>query len=214
MNETGSNFSPASSNFFQPPAAAVEFARGGALKRKDRLLLVADREDRAPDAVARAFAGGEFGNDMARRYPIAAGWCPAPRRSARDRRRGRACNAPSRTRRGPASPASCRSDRHSRAGRAPASRAGNSPPPRSRSAAAPVGAVAGRHRAAPLDQGPMRLAFRIEQARDRRIVVVANFFVTTVLRGVRSSVRNTPRYSSTCALPVNTSASRSRAAWS
>ena len=35
-----------------------------------------------------------------------------------------------------------------------------------------------------------------------------NFFVTTDLRGVRSSVRNTPRYSSACALPVNASASR------
>ena len=40
-------------------------------------------------------------------------------------------------------------------------------------------------------------------------------FVTTDFRGVRSaSVRNTPRYSSTCAAPVNTSAARSRAAWS
>src|SRR5207247_3516906 len=48
----------------QPSAAAVKFARGGALERKDRLLLVADREDRANDALARAFAGSEFGTDM------------------------------------------------------------------------------------------------------------------------------------------------------
>jgi len=41
---------------FQSSATAVEFARRRALERKDRLLLVADREDRAGDAVARAFA--------------------------------------------------------------------------------------------------------------------------------------------------------------
>ena len=35
----------------------VEFVRRRALEREDRLLLVADREDSADDAVAGAFAG-------------------------------------------------------------------------------------------------------------------------------------------------------------
>ena len=39
----------------QRAAAQIEFARGRALKRKNRLLLVADREDGARDTVARAF---------------------------------------------------------------------------------------------------------------------------------------------------------------
>src|SRR5258708_19898025 len=47
-----------------------ELARRGALERKDRLLLVADREDRAGDAVARAFAGSEFGDDMRNDIPL------------------------------------------------------------------------------------------------------------------------------------------------
>ena len=54
----------------QCPAAQVEFVRRGALKRKDRLLLVADREDGAHHAVARALAGGEFGNDMDDDVPL------------------------------------------------------------------------------------------------------------------------------------------------
>ena len=33
-----------------------------------------------------------------------------------------------------------------------------------------------------------------------------NFFVTTDLRGIRSSVRNTPRNSSTCAVPTDSNA--------
>ncbi len=56
--------------FLQCPAAQVEFVRRGALKRKDRLLLVADREDGAHDAVARALAGGEFGNDVGDDLPL------------------------------------------------------------------------------------------------------------------------------------------------
>ena len=71
MNDTGSNFSPASSNFFSSARRrSVEFVRRGALKRKDRLLLVADREDGAHHAVARAFAGGEFGNDVDDNVPL------------------------------------------------------------------------------------------------------------------------------------------------
>ena len=54
----------------QRPALQVELARGRALKRKDRLLFVADREDGALDAVARAFAGGEFGNEMRDDVPL------------------------------------------------------------------------------------------------------------------------------------------------
>ncbi len=54
----------------QSSAAAIEFARYGALERKDRLLLVADRKDRARDAVARAFAGGKFGNDVRDDIPL------------------------------------------------------------------------------------------------------------------------------------------------
>src|ERR1700682_3637368 len=52
------------------PALVGEFARRRALERKDRLLLVADREDRAGDAVARAFAGSEFGNDVSDDVPL------------------------------------------------------------------------------------------------------------------------------------------------
>ena len=54
----------------QRPAAQVEFARGRALEREDRLLLVADREHRAHHAVAGAGAGGEFGNDMGDDVPL------------------------------------------------------------------------------------------------------------------------------------------------
>ena len=54
----------------QRPAAQVEFARRRALEREDRLLLVADREHRAHHAVARARAGGEFGNDMRDDVPL------------------------------------------------------------------------------------------------------------------------------------------------
>src|SRR5690349_17697177 len=51
-------------------AARVEFARRGALKGEDRLLLVADREDRTLDALARALAGREFGNDVGDNVPL------------------------------------------------------------------------------------------------------------------------------------------------
>ena len=71
-----------------------EFAGRRALEREDRLLLVADREDGAA-AVVGAFAGEEFA-DQRLRSPTAWGWCPAPRRSAHDRCRDRACNAPRR----------------------------------------------------------------------------------------------------------------------
>src|ERR1700690_4674559 len=47
----------------------VEGARRRALEREDRLLLVADREHRAPRVGARA-AGGEFGDDGAHDAPL------------------------------------------------------------------------------------------------------------------------------------------------
>src|SRR5207302_8217223 len=50
--------------------ALRELTRCRALKREDRLLLVADREDRAGDAIARAFAGGEFGDDVVDDIPL------------------------------------------------------------------------------------------------------------------------------------------------
>src|SRR5581483_2908919 len=54
----------------QFPAPGVEFAGCGALKRKDRLFLVADRENRPRHALARAFAGREFGNKMIQNVPL------------------------------------------------------------------------------------------------------------------------------------------------
>src|SRR4051794_29004605 len=57
-------------SLLQPPAPAVELARCCALEREDRLLLVADRKDRAGDAFARACARGEFGNDMRDDVPL------------------------------------------------------------------------------------------------------------------------------------------------
>ncbi len=54
----------------QCPAAQVELAWRGALKRKDRLLLVPDREHRSHHAVARAGARGEFGNDVRDDVPL------------------------------------------------------------------------------------------------------------------------------------------------
>ena len=47
----------------------VELARRRALERKDRLLLVADREDRAPH-LPRAGAGEKFGRQMADDLPL------------------------------------------------------------------------------------------------------------------------------------------------
>src|ERR1700732_1079091 len=54
----------------QLASAHIEFMRGRALERKDRLLLVADGEDGAGNAVARALAGGEFGDDMGDDVPL------------------------------------------------------------------------------------------------------------------------------------------------
>ncbi len=54
----------------QAAATQVEFPGGGALKRKDRLLFVADREHRPDHAIARAGAGGEFGNDVRDDVPL------------------------------------------------------------------------------------------------------------------------------------------------
>src|SRR5438045_2088230 len=54
----------------QQPAARVEFAGRGALKGKDRLFLVTDREDRTLDALTRALAGRELGNDMSDNVPL------------------------------------------------------------------------------------------------------------------------------------------------
>ena len=54
----------------QGAAAQVELARRRALERKDRLLLVADREHRSHHAVARAGARGEFGDDVRDDVPL------------------------------------------------------------------------------------------------------------------------------------------------
>ena len=71
MNEIGSNFRPAAREpVLEVPPLVGEFVRRRALKRKDRLFFVADREDRAGDAVARAFARGEFGNDVRDNVPL------------------------------------------------------------------------------------------------------------------------------------------------
>ena len=86
---------PASNALAKCALHLVELLRLRALEREDRLLLVADREDRARD-LARARAGEELGRSAAGRSPIASGSCPAPRRSARGRCRGRACSAPRR----------------------------------------------------------------------------------------------------------------------
>src|SRR5262245_23900048 len=47
----------------------LEFARRCALKREDRLLLVADREDRAPSA-ARTGAGKELARELSDDFPL------------------------------------------------------------------------------------------------------------------------------------------------
>ena len=51
-------------------SAMIEFARHGTLKREDRLLLIANRKDRALDAVARACAGGELGRQTIDDVPL------------------------------------------------------------------------------------------------------------------------------------------------
>ena len=48
----------------------IELARRRALEREDRLLLVADREDRALDAVARAVAGRKLRDDVLDDVPL------------------------------------------------------------------------------------------------------------------------------------------------
>ena len=157
-------------SFLQCPAAQVEFVRRGALKRKDRLLLVADREDGAHHAVARAGAGGEFGNDVGDNLPLPRAGIlrlvdqhmvdaaielvvhPARRDAVQHRQRlvdqvviveqaALLLLAPVVRRRG-----------------------GGDVQQR-------LGAVAGRHRAAPLDQGADANAFRLERARQRRMAV-------------------------------------------
>ena len=186
MKDTGSNFSPASSNFrCNARRRSVELARCGALERKDRLLLVADREHRAHHAVARAGAGGEFGDDVRDDVPL-------PRAGVLRLVDQHMVDAAVELVMHPAggdavraSPASCRSDRHSRAGRVPASRGGNSPPPRSRYAAAPR---CGRGRSR---RGGARSGGRAGRLPARTVgrsagLLSQNFFVTTDLRGVRS----------------------------
>src|SRR5437868_9545603 len=54
----------------QQPAARVEFAGRRTLKGKDRLLLVADREDRTLDALTRALARRELGDDVGDNVPL------------------------------------------------------------------------------------------------------------------------------------------------
>src|SRR5947207_2388368 len=46
----------------QRPPAQIEFARGCALKREDRLLLITNSENGAGHAIAGAGARREFGN--------------------------------------------------------------------------------------------------------------------------------------------------------
>ena len=79
-----------------------------------------------------------------------------------------------------------------------------------------LGAVAGRHRAALLDQGDRDARSRRRNGCRCRDFSSRKLFVTTVRAGFLASVRNMPRYSSTCAVPVERLASRSRAAcfWS
>ena len=50
--------------------ALGEFQRRCALEREDRLLFVADRKHGARDAIARAVAGGKFGNDVLDNVPL------------------------------------------------------------------------------------------------------------------------------------------------
>ncbi len=52
------------------PAHVSERGRDRTLEREDRLLFVADREDRAPKHAARADAGGEFGNQAFDDVPL------------------------------------------------------------------------------------------------------------------------------------------------
>src|SRR5580658_8672277 len=47
----------------------IEHRRRGALKREDRLLFVADREERA-DPPTRALAGQEVGSDLTQDVPL------------------------------------------------------------------------------------------------------------------------------------------------
>src|SRR3954453_16876633 len=54
----------------QQSAARHEFARRRALKGKDRLLLVADRRDRARDTLTRALARRELGDDVGDNVPL------------------------------------------------------------------------------------------------------------------------------------------------
>jgi len=53
VNDTGVELQAGIDKLLSSLCAGVEFARDRALKRKDRLLLVADREDRAVTPSAR-----------------------------------------------------------------------------------------------------------------------------------------------------------------
>ena len=186
----------------QRPAAQVEFARGRALEREDRLLLVADREHRAHHAIARAGARGEFGDDVRDDVPLpragvlrlvdqhmvdaAVELVMHPARGDAVQHRQRLVDqiviveqaallllAPVIGRR------------------------------RGRDMQQRLGAVAGDHRAAASRSGDETAQLPIRTAGRSTGLLSQNFFVTTDLRGVRSaSVRKTPRYSSTCAAPV------------
>ena len=79
----------------EPGAGDVEARRVGALEAEDRLLVVADGEDR-PVAPRRALAGEIFERQRADDVPLAGRWCPAPRRPGYGRSAGRACSAPNR----------------------------------------------------------------------------------------------------------------------
>ena len=84
-------------------AHLVELARIGALEAEDRLLGVADREDRAVALDRAPRRRRTPRSSAARSPPIGRDWCPAPRRPGRGRCRRRACRAPRRrSRRSPA----------------------------------------------------------------------------------------------------------------
>ena len=186
-------FQPGIAEFLlQPPAPGIEFVRRGALKRKDRLLLVADRKDRARDAIARAFARGEFGNDMGDDVPLPrAGILRLVDQHVIDAAVELVVHPAGRD---PVQHRQCLVDQIVIVEQAAllllaAVIRGR----RDRDMQQRLGAVAGRYRATPFDQ---RAEAELSCSNRRAMAGLssAKFFVTTDLRGVRSvSVRNTAR---------------------
>ena len=73
--------------------ATSKLARVGALEAEDRLLVVADGEDR-PVPLRGALPGEIFAARARGRCSTGCYWCPAPRRRGYGRCAGRACSAP------------------------------------------------------------------------------------------------------------------------